>query len=268
MEKIKRGLYADNPIVLIRGCPTPYIKKPTPTSGYIDECEISESVSFFVGLYELLNLKPFSVKGENGDRIIRHVVPSESIKGQIGSQGYKYAFGTHVDNPHLLLMSENCDENSKIERAPEILGLLSQRAQYDVSTNIIMLKDIVNILPKEVTTELLKNNFLVNSPESFSNQSNRIVPLLVKYKNTYISRFDMHNVKPMTTLAKDAFSYLKKTIDEFPKSRIVLTEGDMLLFNNQLTIHSRDSFKTCFNGNERWLIRIYGNNKNKDGNYE
>lgn len=62
----------------------------------------------------------------------------------------------------------------------------------------------------------------------------------------------------MNENSEKALNNLKETIKNIKSFSITFKKGDFLIFKNQEVLYSRDSFKTKYDGNDRWLLKIYG----------
>jgi L-asparagine oxygenase len=54
---------------------------------------------------------------------------------------------------------------------------------------------------------------------------------------------------------KEALDALQQNIIDHAQE-LTLTEGDLLIFNNHITVHSRSYLSGRFDGTDRWLQRI------------
>lgn len=231
----------------------------TPTkSGFVDESEIAVSVSSLFAYLSAMDLYPVVYEGENDGRLLRNVVPKEGMENQVSSYGSKQSFLPHIDNPDLALRSEIGLRD--VYPCPDTLSLLCLRQIKNVATSIIKLDDVLGELSDDDIALLQDNVFNVSRPASFSNHSIlRDVPLLSKYNQIYISRFDYHNVFTDSLEHKYALDNFKKSsIDEKKWIRLYLKPAQIVTFDNQRTLHTRDGFTPKFNGFDRWLIRVFG----------
>lgn len=84
------------------------------------------------------------------------------------------------------------------------------------------------------------------------------VSVIGSYRNKYYTRFDYHNIKGINENAEKALNIFKEAIKNIEPFSITFEKGDFLIFKNQEVLHSRESFKTKYDRNDRWLLRIYG----------
>ncbi|SMN11979.1 putative oxygenase [uncultured Candidatus Thioglobus sp.] len=203
-----------------------------------------------------MKIMPISYIGENFGKAIRHVVPKINRDKQIGSHG-SLEFNFHVDNPDLSLISEN----SKRSPCLEFLALYCLRGDPKTTTELVNLKDVIQFMSDDEVKIALSNQFDIKRPDSFEGDNSCVksVPLFIKFKGKYYSRYDFHNIQSTNKASQkilnkisEIFTYRLKPI------KIVFEAGDFLIFKNQETMHKRSQFKPNYNGNERWLMRLFG----------
>lgn len=230
----------------------------TPYEGVVDLKSISLSVACHLGIYNILGINPVAYQNENNERLVRHVVPSPNCRHEKSSHGSRLTFGMHVDNPDLALISEPIKD---VCASPEFLSLYSLRCDNRVSTDLIVLDEVINRLPKGVIASLKKPLYRVNQPDSFKGgHDGKILPVLVDGGNgLYYCRFDYENISPVSEESAAALYMLRKTVCEVDLVyKQTLLSGDMLIFRNQRTMHSRGGFVPKDSGTDRWLLRIFG----------
>lgn len=104
--------------------------------------------------------------------------------------------------------------------------------------------------------------FQVKRPASFEYQSvcSHDVPLLLQDERGHrCSRFDYHNVITHSARHLPALERMRASArDEKKWLSLELEPGQVLTFDNQRTLHSRNGFVPDFNGRDRWLLRMFG----------
>lgn len=231
---------------------------PTPIqTGFIKNSEIPESVINLLGYVCLLGMYPVVYQGENDGRLIRHVVPRVGLENQISSYGSSLDFYPHVDNPDLRLRGEAGSRSP----VPDTLSLLCLRQQDNVATSILKLDDVLDELSGEEIKLLEEAEFTVNRPASFEKQESiDKLPLLRKGENgLYVSRFDYPNVRASNPKYNSVLEKFKRvSLDPKKWVSLHLKPGQVVTFDNQRTLHTRNGFKPKFDGNDRWLLRVFG----------
>lgn len=234
---------------------------PTPTrTGYVENKEIPTAAKFLIAYNIGVGLFPVVYEGENDGHLIRHVVPRNGFDRKVSSHGASISFMPHSDNPDLYIPGERHYGTSA--SSPKTLSLLTLRKQEGVYTSLIKLSDVLEDVPKKHITKLLSNEFSVTRPESFDGEHvtvNKVPVLSVGDDCELVSRYDFHNVKPLTDAAASSLKVFEKSVMDREKwCNLSLEPGQVLIFDNHKTLHTRNAFVPKGNGEERWLIRVFG----------
>ncbi|OSI13182.1 hypothetical protein BWD07_01745 [Neisseria canis] len=207
-----------------------------------------------------LELYPVVYQGENEGQLIRHVVPRLGLEKQISSYGSSMDFFPHVDNPDLKLRNEKSSNYLKTP-VPDTLSLLCLRQNKEVATSILLLDTVLAEFNVEEKKLLEEPEFTINRPASFTKgSSNNQVPLLVKDNNgLYLSRFDFHNVSTKNPVHSEILEKFKKiSLNPDIWISLYLEPGQIVTFDNQRVLHTRNGFQPKFDGYDRWLLRVFG----------
>lgn len=135
------------------------------------------------------------------------------------------------------------------------------KQQKGVATSILLLSDVLADLSENDKKLLEDPVFRIKRPASFAgNSSCDNLPLLSRdVDGDYISRFDYHNVETESTQHSQALESFKKSVlDQNKWISLYLEPGQAVTFDNQKTLHTRNGFKANFDGNDRWLLRVFG----------
>lgn len=230
----------------------------TPTSsGFVDETDILETIQSLFSYLSGMKLYPVVYEGENDGRLLRHVVPREGMEKEISSYGSRRSFLPHVDNPDLAIRTEI---HRKVPSCPDTLSLLCLRQQDGVATSIIKLDDVISDLEDKDIKLLQENFFCVSRPASFNKKSNlENVCLLSIDDEKYISRFDCHNIHSKSLPHQSALEKFKQaSLDKSKWIELYLQPTQIITFDNQRVLHTRNCFTPKFDGLDRWLIRVFG----------
>lgn len=210
------------------------------------------SAHFEAGLW------PVVYQGENDGHLIRHVCPMKHAGEKISSQGGKYDFYPHVDNPDLRITGEK--PHTFMGSCPDTLTLLCLRKEKGVNTSLLTLDAVISALSDETREILSQPIFKVNRPASFEGQSYvEGVPILVRDAGVWYSRFDWHNLSGLNADAEAALNRMRHvSLDRELWFDAPLEPGDAITFLNQRTLHTRNAFEPRFDGTDRWLLRVFG----------
>lgn len=131
--------------------------------------------------------------------------------------------------------------------------------KWDPNVSTAISKPNINLLQSEHLKLLQDNKFIISPDESMDSSLTYKMhkPILNLSSNGEINTiiFD-----PIYTLCennkyKEALNALQENIIKNSKE-ISLNEGDLLIFNNHITVHSRSYLLWRFDGTDRWLQRI------------
>jgi hypothetical protein len=248
---------ASEHMLVVRHLPIDEILPPTPCTRDLGLYETSLATASILGIFGCIGIQPLAYQGENDDSFIRHVVPKRRAEGTLSSYGSRLDLGMHVDNPHLPLIGEPVQA---LSACPEFLSLTGVRCELAVPTRLLSVQEVLESLPPEVIHVLQQPLYTIKRPESFSEQRYRLVAPLVLQDSDgrYLCRYNKANVEANTREALDALTALEHAIQQYPVQRVLLQQGDMLIFKNQQTFHARDAFTPRFDGLDRWMIRVFG----------
>ena len=188
-DKIKQDLYSKD-VVKVQIPITDDIPKTPFNKDYSQKIDLLGLP--LLNLYHKLDIYPVVYEGENYGKLIRHVAPMKFANQHISSHGAQYDFCMHVDNPDLSIYGDAI----KSIPSPDTLGFVCLRNNDKISTNILLLDDILQFLTQTEISLLCEPVFNIKRPDSFEGQ-NLIVknlPLLNYFNGKYYSRFDTHNV--------------------------------------------------------------------------
>ncbi|WP_444919010.1 hypothetical protein [Microbulbifer sp. JMSA003] len=239
----------------------------TPYDGKADLSKIAQCVGNSIGLHDFIGLHPVVYYGENDGQLVRNVVPHRGATDDVSSHGSKKTFGPHVDNPDLPLFN-NYVRPSVI--SPDTLSLYCVRQDPSVSTDLVLLDDVLSLLDNHTVEVLMMPIFKIKRPDSFTtgNKNNVIEqkPILEKdnYGN-YVSRFDAHRVFSDYDVGNSAIeAFTRASLCDDVINNFYMKPGELLLFKNKRVLHSRKGFTPRFDGKDRWLIRVFGLYKQPD----
>ncbi|TVQ06253.1 MAG: hypothetical protein EA368_17555 [Leptolyngbya sp. DLM2.Bin27] len=204
-----------------------------------------------------MQVSPVGYAGENNNDFIRHVVPSDQALGEESSHGSLEPLQPHIDNGHLPIGNESCEHDCP---APHYIIWLGLRCDIKVPTVVVFLDDILAALPNDVTSSLKKPIFDAHRPPSFGSGAvqQRLAPLIVPDgKGGFCTRHGFAKATdPESSYALQLFSLAAE--NSALAHRTFLLPGDVLIINNQKTVHAREAFRPKYNGADRWLLRFYG----------
>lgn len=230
---------------------------PTPNELNVNFSDLVILSAINLGLCKLMGIYPITYQGENNGYLFRHVMPIKNLVEQKSSQGARYPLGMHVDNCYLPLIPEY--SRTEYSLCPSYMSLFGLRADKNIPTRIVPLDEVLKLLDEKTITQLMKPEFKVSKPASFSNQAEFYLPLIVQDNNgIYYCRFDQDFVSPYTEEATEAFNHFILALNTCQTYQVVIGVGDCLFIKNQRVMHGRDGFKPKLDGTDRWMLRVFG----------
>lgn len=230
---------------------------PTPNELNVDFADLAILSAINLGLCKLIDIFPVTYQGENDGCLFRHVMPLKHLVEQKSSQGAKYPLGMHVDNCYLPLIPEY--DRTEYSLCPSYMSLFGLRADQNIPTRIVALDEVLKLLDNKTIIQLMKPEFKVSKPASFSHQAEFYLPIIVQDNNgIHYCRFDQDFVSPCTKEAKEAFDSFISALYESQTYQVVIGAGDCLFIKNQRVMHGRDGFNPKFDGTDRWMLRVFG----------
>jgi alpha-ketoglutarate-dependent taurine dioxygenase len=143
---------------------------------------------------------------------------------------------------------------------PDYLLLLCLRGDDTAGTTYSLLSDIlkdihigiVEILKKNLFKTTIDPSFRLNGEEDYST----VVPVISRdVNNRYIMKYDRTVMTGTTTEAQMALNVFTKAIERNTQT-VFLKTGDLLVLDNNVTVHGRTPFQAKYNGSDRWVQRV------------
>jgi alpha-ketoglutarate-dependent taurine dioxygenase len=228
---------------------------PTPATSIIDDSVTPDSVKVLREYGSILGYPVSYVQEQNG-RLIQNLVPVHKTEYQQISTSSKVELEMHT-------------ESSFHPFRPSYVLLLCLRGDEAVATTYADDFDIVPKLSNEAISILQKKWFTTQIDQSFRSDGQPDVhihtPILEKtntdwmvWKITYDSWF----MKAVGDGSDESRSQAERALQEMRDAvnsstkEVVLKTGDLLVINNDCTIHGRKPFQPRYDGTDRWVQRM------------
>lgn len=212
-----------------------------------------------MGLLRLTGHSARAFLDEMNGRLCHMVMPAKNDDKSLKRSTKQLSFHTEVVNGYFI--EENPTPGQPV--APELFGLIGLRNPDNIATTLLPLKSVLSKLEPLIINELKKNIFRSTSQSSFDRDiciDN--VPVLKELKDGATGvRYSHSKLTAKDKCGAEALKCLTELINSSAHTLYIsLNPGDVLLINNRTSLHGRaaiaDSAK--FNGEDRWLLRIYG----------
>jgi alpha-ketoglutarate-dependent taurine dioxygenase len=229
---------------------------PTPAISIVDESVTPDSIKALIEYGSMLG-HPVSYLQEQDGRLIHNLVPVHKTEFQQISTSSKVELEMHT-------------ESSFHPYRPSYVLLLCLRGDEAVATTYANDFDIVPKLSQEAVSILQKEWFTTQIDQSFRADGQPDVDVRTAilerisqdvnsgWKITYDSWF-MKAVGDGTDESRKqaelALLEMREAVNS-STNEVVLRTGDLLVINNDCTVHGRKPFQARYDGTDRWVQRM------------
>jgi L-asparagine oxygenase len=153
-------------------------------------------------------------------------------------------------------------ENGFHPNSPDYLALLCLRPDHDrqAKTAVASVRRALSRIPGRLIEALRRPQFRIEVSSSFRRASvgmleTEPMPVLRGDPRDPLLCVDAHAMRGETAAAQQALSIFIEVLKDQAQS-MVLETGDLLVIDNRMAAHARNSFKPRYDGYDRWLQRI------------
>ncbi|MDG4830659.1 TauD/TfdA family dioxygenase [Solwaraspora sp. WMMD1047] len=150
-------------------------------------------------------------------------------------------------------------ENAFHPDRPHYVGLLCLRPAHEdrVGTQVASVRRAYPLLDEGSRTVLREARFVTATPPSFRSASeSEPHPVLLGGEDDPDICVDFHATSALDDKADQALAALRAALTEV-RCDLVLRPGDMVFLDNRLVVHGRVAFRPRYDGNDRWLHRVF-----------
>ena len=227
----------------VRGLPV-RAEGPTPIkAGSVVRDATASAAVLALCMLELGEIIAF--RNEKSGALVQNVVPvpgQEHHQSNAGSRQLQM----HVENVHH-------------DHRPDYVALLCLRNDHDdhAGLQVASIRDALCLIPDEHREILAQPRFRSTPPPSFGGAGRHPVhPVLLGSPDDPDIRVDFANTCPMDDPAAAAMAALRDAIESV-RAELVLAAGDLAVVDNRVTLHGRSAFTPRYDGNDRWLQRVF-----------
>jgi len=234
--------------------PTPSEERQAPTAGPVSERALL--------LLAVLLGEPVSYQGEKHGVLVQDVFPLREFESAPSNDGSAIELGFHTE----LVFSRSSPEQPLHVACPDFVMLLGLRCPADraATTMTIDGRVLCDRLAEDWLAALRRPEFQLRAPHSFTRGGeprpwSPPVPLLHGTAHAPWFAFDLAcGVRALSTEAAAALEALRELCaDPGIQTRVRLGQGDLLVVDNNRCAHSRSPFPAHYDGQDRWLRRVY-----------
>lgn len=191
--------------------------------------------------------QPVGYEPEHGGDLIQNIVPTKSAATRQVSTSSKAQLLFHTEaafHPH----------------RPRYLLLLCLRGDSSARTTLSSINDVLPQLPADVASVLFEPQFRTSVDESYLHGRSNVLgaprPVLRGDRLRPSMVFDADLMVGINSAAQDALECLGQHIEQCQAS-VTLEAGDLLIVDNNVSVHGRSPFTARFDGTDRWLQRTF-----------
>ncbi|MFE7617854.1 TauD/TfdA family dioxygenase [Streptomyces sp. NPDC057496] len=232
-------------VLLIRNLPTADSVPPTPQESDSVERRATLSASVLCAVAMELG-EVIAYHNEKQGALVQNVVPVPGREAQQSNAG-SVPLEMHTENafhPH----------------RPDYVGLLCVRGDHDLSAGlqVACIRAALEHLDAGTRETLRRPLFITEPPPSFDGPGSGTRPHAVLTGDTEdpdirIDLHTTHSADPWGKQAVEALADAVRTVSE----EIVLTPADLAFVDNRVTLHGRTAFTPRYDGEDRWLQRVF-----------
>jgi len=217
----------------------------TPSIPFIDSLILKDATKALMDIASNFG-HPVGYMQEQDGQIIQNIVPVHKLEYQQISSSSKSELALHT-------------ETAFHPYRPDYVVLMCLRGDVNAATTYANVEDILEKLDPSTIKILQQKFFTTRIDISFRTHGelDRKIPISILYKQDgiYSIRYDLTFVEGMKPLAVEALLKIEAAIQQCIRE-IVLETGDILVIDNNTSIHGRKPFQPRYDGTDRWLQRI------------
>lgn len=218
---------------------------PTPSTPYTAKnltLEATESlIEYSIGLGYCV-----SYIQEQQGMLVQNIVPVHKTEYEQISTSSKVQLALHT-------------ETAFHPYKPDYVMLLCLRGDPTAVTTYADIEDIISYLDDETIGYLQKDWYITGIDKSFRADGESYkdfkLPILTRVEDGYNMIYDEDLMKPINIFAASALEKFSSAVSMCVKE-IVLETGDLLIIDNNKTIHGRKPFQPKYDGTDRWVQRM------------
>lgn len=194
---------------------------------------------------------PVSYMQEQNGTLVQNIIPIKKTESQQISSSSKIELGLHT-------------ETAFHPYRPSYVLLLCLRGDTTAVTTYAYIDDIVQRLSDPVLSVLTRPLFTTGIDDSFrvNGEPDVRLPCSILREEPgsgivprYAMTYDAALMEPINDRARDALNRFNEAVVQCTQE-ITLETGDLLVINNETTMHGRRPFNAKYDGTDRWVKRV------------
>ncbi|MEW9669201.1 TauD/TfdA family dioxygenase [Ammoniphilus sp. 3BR4] len=235
--------------LVIRNLPVDRMLPPTPSDGGASPAKFSFLSEYCLLMIMLFFGEPISYEEEKEGLLIQNICPVKGKESKQENTGSNQFFKFHT-------------EDAIHPYKPDHLGLICLRADHEQKAKTLTASILraLPYLPSTAVTLLRKPLYRLYAPSSFikfgSERYSTVIPILTGSLLSPHMCVHLPTMEGINREAQWALEALQAALCSVAEE-FVLLPGDMLIIDNRFAAHARTSFQARYDGNDRWLQRMF-----------
>ena len=254
IRSLRQAAASTRPVVVVRGLPVSVVPPPTPYDGVVDLTASRQAIINLHAIVGCLGLHPVAYARESASTL-HAVCPLTKARGELSSHGFDSALPAHTD------YADRPIDESALDQSPAaaILAFAIERAKAETPMQCIPLRRLLSALSPEQIAAGHREEFMVRAPAIFgSGHPPRLRRLFLPDSGAGIRcRLNLGTMHGLTPRAARLLHEIRDILsDAAMVETIHVRRGDIVIMDNQRTLHRRGSFAPRWDGTDRYFIRM------------
>jgi hypothetical protein len=243
-----------SPVIVVRGLPISVVPPTTPYDGVVDLTASRQAIINLHAVVGCLGLHPVAYVKESASTL-HAVCPVSKARGEASSRGFDTSLPAHTDYADRPIDEPVQDQSP----AATVLAFAVERAEPETPMQCISLPRLLSVLSPEQIAVGHREEFLVRAPPIFgSGHPSRLRRLFLADSGAGIRcRLNLGTMHGLTRRAARLLHEIREVLaDAGMIETIHVRRGDIVIMDNQRTLHRRGSFTPRWDGTDRYFMRM------------
>jgi hypothetical protein len=242
------------PVIVVRGLPTSPVPPATPCAGVVDLAASRQAIINLHAVVGCLGLHPVAYAEESASTL-HAVCPVTKAWGEVSSHGFDSALPAHTDYADRPIDELVRDQSP----AAAVLAFAIERAEPGTPMQCISLHRLLSRLSPERIAAGQQEEFAVRAPAIFgSGHPPRVRRLFLPDSGSGVRcRLNLGTMHGLTARASRLLHEIREILTDAAMVEMIhVRRGDIVIMDNQRTLHRRGSFTPRWDGTDRYFIRM------------
>ena len=254
VHSLRRAASRACPVIVVRGLPVDPVPPATPDDGIVDLEASRQAIINLHAVVGCLGLHPVAYVKESSSTL-HAVCPMKGARGEVSSRGFDAALPLHTDYADRPIDEPVRDQSP----AAAVLAFAVERAEPAIPMQCVPTRRLLSVLSPEQIRIGRLDEFAVRAPDLFGGgQPRRVRRLFLSdIESGERCRLNFGTMIGLTARASRLLHEIREVLsDETMIEMIHVRRGDVVIMDNQRTLHRRASFAPRWDGTDRYFIRM------------